>query len=50
MPCSIYDFKATDISRAATDAMFEIGYREAKEHLPEIEAAIAAARRKKAGR
>lgn len=47
---NLYDFKATDISRAATDAMFEIGYREAKEHLPEIEAAIAAARRKKAGR
>ena len=46
----LYDFKATDISRAATDAMFEIGYREAKERLPEIEAAIAAARRGKGRR
>lgn len=43
---NLYDFKATDISRAATDAMFEIGYREAKERLPEIEAAISAARKK----
>ena len=44
---NLYDFRATDISRAATDAMFEIGYREAKERLPEIEAAVAAARKKK---
>ncbi len=43
---NLYDFKATDISRAATDAMFEIGYREAKERLPEIQAAISAARKK----
>ncbi len=44
---NLYDFKATDVSRAATDAMFEIGYREAKERMPEIHAAIAAARRRK---
>ncbi len=44
---NLYDFKATDLSRAAMDAMFEIGYREARDHLPDIEAAIAAARRKK---
>lgn len=44
---NLYDFRATDLSRAAMDAMFEIGYREAKERLPEIRAAIAAARRRK---
>lgn len=42
---NLYDFKATDISRAAMDAMFEIGYREAKERIPEIHAAIEAARK-----
>ncbi len=41
----LYDFKATNISRTAMDAMFEIGYREAKERMPEIRAAIAAARK-----
>lgn len=44
---NLYDFKATDVSRAATDAMFEIGYEEARARLPEIEAAVAAAKRKK---
>lgn len=47
---NLYDFKATDVSRAATDSMFEIGYREAKDRLPEIEAAIEAARKKKGKR
>lgn len=45
---NLYDFKPTDVSRAATDAMFEIGYEEAKARIPEIEAAIRAAA--KAGR
>lgn len=39
---NLYDFKATDVSRAATDAMFELGYEEAKARIPEIEAAIKA--------
>ena len=46
----LYDFKATNISRTAMDAMFEIGYREAKERLPEIRAAIAAARKSRRGK
>lgn len=37
---NLYDFRATSISRAATDAMFEIGYQEAKVKIPEIRAAI----------
>lgn len=44
---NLYDFKATTLSRAAMDAMFEIGYREAKDRLPEIEAALAAARKQR---
>ena len=44
---NLYDFKPTDISRAATDAMFEIGYEEAKARLGEIEAAVAAAQKRK---
>ena len=46
----LYDFKATNISRTAMDAMFEIGYREAKERMPEIRAAIAAARKSRRGK
>ena len=44
---NLYDFKPTDISRAAMDAMFEIGYHEAKTHIGEIRAALAAARKKR---
>ncbi len=44
---NLYDFKPTDVSRAATDAMFEIGYEEAKAHIPEIEAAIKEAGKRK---
>ena len=44
---NLYDFKPTDVSRAATDAMFEIGYEEAKARIPEIEAAIKAAEKHK---
>ncbi len=33
-------FSATDVSHAAMDAMYEIGYREAKAHMQEILAAI----------
>ena len=44
---NLYDFKPTDVSRAATDAMFEIGYEEAKARIPEIEAAIKAAEKRK---
>lgn len=43
----LYDFKATDVSRAATDAMFEIGYEEAKRCLPAIREAIKAAGKRK---
>ena len=44
---NLYDFKPTDVSRAATDAMFEIGYEEAKARIPEIEAAIREAGKRK---
>ncbi len=37
---NLYDFRATDVSRAAMDEMFEIGYREAKSHMAEIKAAL----------
>ena len=40
------DFRATSIGRAAADAMFEIGYREAKQRMGEIRAAVAAFRRR----
>ena len=42
---NLYDYRATDVSRAAMDAMFEIGYREAKEHAEEIREKIAAKRK-----
>ena len=44
---NLYDFKPTDLSRAATDAMFEIGYREALAQIPAIRAAVDAARKGK---
>lgn len=44
---NLYDFKPTDVSRAATDAMFEIGYEEARARIPEIEAAIVSAVKRK---
>ncbi len=37
---ALEDFRATDISPRAMDEMFEIGYREAKERLPEIAEAM----------
>ena len=43
---NLYDFRATSIDRAAADAMFEIGYREAKARMEEIRAAIADAQKK----
>ncbi len=39
------DYSATDASRNAMNAMFEIGYREAKARMPEIKAAIEGVRR-----
>lgn len=47
---NLYDFRATSIDRAAADAMFEIGYREAKARMEEIRAAIADAQKKKSRR
>lgn len=44
---NLYDFKPTDISRAAMDAMFEAGYYEAKTRVGEIREAIRAAGRRK---
>ena len=38
---NLYDFRATSIDRAAVDAMFEIGYMEAKSRMEEIRKAIA---------
>lgn len=37
---NLYDFRATDVSRAAMDKMFDIGYEEAKARLGEIDKAI----------
>ncbi len=38
---NLYDYKATDVSRPSMDAMYEIGYEEAKAHIAEIQALIA---------
>ena len=38
---NLYDFRATSIDRAAVDAMFEVGYMEAKSRMEEIRKAIA---------
>ena len=38
---NLYDFRATSIDRAAVDAMFEIGYMEAKSGMEEIRKVIA---------
>lgn len=43
---NLYDFRATDVSRAAMDKMFEIGYEEAMAHLDELQEAIRAFRKK----
>ena len=43
---NLRDFSSTDISRSAMDAMYEIGYREAREHMPEIKQAIEEATRR----
>ncbi len=37
---NLYDYKATDVSRPSMDAMYEIGYEEAKAHIAEIQALI----------
>ncbi len=37
---NLYDFRATDVSRAAMDKMFDIGYEEAKARLAEIDKAV----------
>ena len=37
---NLYDFRATDVSRAAMDKMFDIGYEEAKARLGEIDKAV----------
>ncbi len=42
---NLHDFHATDVSRAAMDAMFELGYSEAKGHMEEIFAAMKEAQR-----
>ncbi len=47
---NLFDFRATSIDRAAADAMFEIGYSEAKSRMEEIRAAIADAQKKKSRR
>ena len=44
---NLYDYRATDVSRAAMDSMFELGYREAREHIGEITEKIAEAKRAK---
>ena len=43
---NLYEYTATDVSHAAMDAMFEIGYREAKEKLPEIKKKLEEATRR----
>lgn len=43
---NLHDFSATDISLAAMNAMYEIGYCEAKERMPEIKKAIEEATRR----
>ena len=37
---NLYHFRPTDLDRASTDAMFEIGYNEAKENMPKIKALL----------
>lgn len=43
----LYDYHATDVSRAAMDAMMEIGYNEARAKMDEIKSVIALAQKKK---
>lgn len=40
---NLYDYRATDVSREAMNAMFEIGYKEARSHMDEIKTALIAA-------
>lgn len=47
---NLYTFRATDVSRAAMDEMFEIGYTEAKEHIDEIRELIAKKQKEKGKR
>ncbi len=44
---NLLSFSATDVSRAAMSEMFEVGYKEAKEHMAEIKSAIEEAARGK---
>ncbi len=43
----LHDYTATDVNQTAMDAMYEIGYREARAHMAEIKAAIQAAGKKR---
>ncbi len=43
----LHDYRATDVSRHAMDAMYEIGYTEARSHLEEIKALTAKKKEKK---
>ena len=47
---NLLSYSATDVSRASMAEMFEIGYREAKEHMAEIKNAIGEASRGKRAR
>ncbi len=38
---NLHDYRATDVSAEAMNAMFEIGYREARAHMDEIKTALA---------
>lgn len=44
---NLIDFRATDVSRSAMDAMFEIGYEEAKAHLGELRRLIDAKKKER---
>ena len=43
----LYDYRATDVSPAAMDAMMEIGYQEAKAKMQDVKNAIKDFKRKK---
>ncbi len=44
---NLYDYRATDVSRTAMDAMMELGYAEARAKMEDVKAAIKAASRRK---
>ena len=43
---NLYDYRATDVSRAAMDEMYDIGYAEAKAHVAEIKELLQTKKRK----